>query len=141
MITSRSIHVAANDIISFSLWPNNIPLYICTTVFFCLFRATPMACGGCQARCQVRAVVTGLCHSHDNARFKPHLWSRPQLTATLSCGSCWATTGTPMYHIFIQSSVYGHLGCFYVFATINRAAMNNGVHISFSIIVFSEVNV
>ena len=31
MITSRSIHGAANGIVSFFLWLNNIPLYICTT--------------------------------------------------------------------------------------------------------------
>ena len=31
MIVSRSIHVAANGIISFFLWLSNIPLYICTT--------------------------------------------------------------------------------------------------------------
>ena len=31
MIISRSIHVAANGIISFFLWLSNIPLYICAT--------------------------------------------------------------------------------------------------------------
>ena len=31
MTISRSIHAAANGIISFFLWPSNIPLYICTT--------------------------------------------------------------------------------------------------------------
>ena len=37
-----------------------------------------------------------------------------------------------MYHIFfIYSSVDGHLGCFHVFAIVNSAAMNIGVHISF----------
>ena len=29
------------------------------------------------------------------------------------------------------SSVWGHLGCFHVFAIVNSAAMNIGVHVSF----------
>ena len=43
-----------------------------------------------------------------------------------------------MYHIFfIHSSVNEHLGCFHVLATVNSAAMNIGLHVSFWIIVFS----
>ena len=43
-----------------------------------------------------------------------------------------------MYHIFfIHSSVHGHLGGFHVFAIVNSAAMNIGVHVSFQIIEFS----
>ena len=38
-------------------------------------------------------------------------------------------------NFFIHSSVKGHLGCFYVLATINSAAMNNGIHVSFLIIL------
>ena len=42
-----------------------------------------------------------------------------------------------MYRIFfIYSSVDGHLGCFYVLAIVNNAAMNFGVHVSFLIRVF-----
>ena len=41
-----------------------------------------------------------------------------------------------MYHsFFIHSSVNGHLGCFHVLATVSSAAMNNGIHASFSILV------
>ena len=41
-----------------------------------------------------------------------------------------------MYHSFlIHSSADGHLGCFHVLATINSAAINIGVHVSFSILV------
>ena len=36
-----------------------------------------------------------------------------------------------IYHIFSQSSVNGHLGCFYVFTIANSPAMNIGLHVSF----------
>ena len=44
-----------------------------------------------------------------------------------------------MYHIFfIHSSVDGHLGCFYVLAIVNSAAVNIEVCVSFQIMVFSR---
>ena len=43
-----------------------------------------------------------------------------------------------MYHnFFIHSSVEGNLGCFQVLAIVNSAAMNNGIHVSLSILVSS----
>ena len=42
-----------------------------------------------------------------------------------------------IYHIFIHSSVDGHLGCFRVLAIVNSAALNNGIHVSFTILASS----
>ena len=42
-----------------------------------------------------------------------------------------------MYHnLFIHSYVDRYLGCFHVLAFVNSAAMNIGIHVSFSIMVF-----
>ena len=50
---------------------------------FCLFRATPAAYGGSQARGRIGAVVaTSLGQRHSNAGPEPHLQPTPQLTAT-----------------------------------------------------------
>ena len=43
-----------------------------------------------------------------------------------------------MYHnFFIHSPADGHLGCFHVPAIVNSVSMNNGIHVSLSILVSS----
>ena len=43
-----------------------------------------------------------------------------------------------MYHnFFIHSSVDGHIVCFHGLAIVNSAAMNNGIHVSLSLLAFS----
>ena len=47
---------------------------------FLLFRATPMAYGGSQARGQIGAIAAVLFHSHINVRSKQYLRTTPKLT-------------------------------------------------------------
>ena len=41
------------------------------------------------------------------------------------------------HNFFIHSSVNGYKGCFHVLAIVNSAAMDNGIHMSFSILISS----
>ena len=47
---------------------------------------------------------------------------------------CICTTTSLSIHL---SRCHGHLGCFHVLAVVNSAAVNNGIHVSFSILVSS----
>ena len=63
------------------LWP-----WPCAFFFFlsfCLFRATPAAHGGPQARSPIGDTAAGLRQSHSNLGTKPNLRHTPQLIATL----------------------------------------------------------
>ena len=42
-----------------------------------------------------------------------------------------------MDHNFMYLSVDGHLGCFHVPAIVNSAAVSNGIHVPFSVLVSS----
>jgi len=74
------------------LGPSNFPSFpfLCLhpffSPFFVFFRAAPTAYGSSQARVRIRAVTTGLQHSHSNMGSdmgsKPSLQPTPQLTAT-----------------------------------------------------------
>ena len=79
---------------------------------FLLFRATPTACGGSQARGWIRATPAGLHHSHSNARSLIH-WARLGIKPASSWMlvwfiNRWATTGTPdIYFIWGQKKWVG----------------------------------
>ena len=67
----NSIQCEMHVILSLSfiqLSPNNLFFF-----FFSLFRAVPVAHGGCQARGQIGAVAANLHHDHSNARSEPRL--------------------------------------------------------------------
>ena len=60
-------------------WPELFLLLLGFFVLFCfcLFMAASVAYGGSQARGQIGAVATGLCHSHSNAGSEPGLGPTP----------------------------------------------------------------
>ena len=61
-------------------------------------------------------------------------WGRKEADTTEQLN--WTEYSTVyMYHYFIHSSMDGHLGFFHVLALVNSAVVNNGIHVSFSVLV------
>ena len=57
----------------------------------------------------------------------------------LACCTPWSHEESDMsewLNLFIHSSFDGHSGCFHISSTVNDAAMNMGLHVSFQISVF-----
>jgi len=89
--------------------------------FFFLYRASPAAYGSSQARDQIGASVSSLCHNHSITGSKPSLQSTPQLTSmphilnpmskardrTHILLTRWTTMGTPSKNNLNNSSWYG----------------------------------
>ena len=69
--------------------------------------------------------IMGSSFVHLIRRFKCVLFMAEQYSIVYMCHSC-----------FIHSSVSGHLGCFHVLTVVNSAAVNTGVHVSLSVIIF-----
>ena len=67
--------------------------YFILLLFFCPFRATPVAYGGSQARSPVGATAANLRRSHSNAGSKPCLQLTPWLTTTLDSLAHWVSPG------------------------------------------------
>ena len=64
--------------------------------------------------------------------------SQTQLSGcTTTVSHCVHTPHVHTHHIFIHSSVDGHLDCFHAVANVNCAAVNIGMLMSFQITVFS----
>ena len=62
---------------SLNVWWNSPRLFLLIIFVFCLFRATPAAYGGSQARGLIGAIAAGLHHSHSHARSELRLPPTP----------------------------------------------------------------
>ena len=99
------------------LWLSNIPLCICTTASFGEENGNPL-----QYSCLENPMDGG------------DWWSTVHGVAKSQTQLEWLSKH---HSFFIHSSVDEHIGCFHVLAIVNCAAVNNGIHVSFSILVSS----
>ena len=90
---------------------------------FGLFRTKPTANGGSQARGPVKAVATGLHHSHGNAGSKLHLRPTAQLTAMLDPLTHWARPGMEAASSWILFGILTHWAT--VGTLYNHKVVNN----------------
>ena len=70
--------------------------------FFCLFRVTPAAYGGSQARGQIGVAAASLCHSHSNAGSLTH-WARPGIKPAFSWILVGFVTTEPQWELLTTS--------------------------------------
>ena len=130
LMTFRYINVAANWIISFFLRRHNISLsraWQPTPVFFpreSLWAKEPD-----------RVLYIGSRWIGHN--WREQAWAMFQHMCVCVCIYIYIYIHTHTHHIFIHSSVNGHLGGFYILAIRNSATMNIGVYVSFQIIFLS----
>ena len=79
-------------------------------LFFCLFKASPGACGSSQARGWIRAVAAGLHPSYSNAGFLTH-WARPGMNPHPRVHYGWDMMQTPVllyYFIYFPQFYCSH---------------------------------
>lgn len=128
IIIFRSIYVPANCIVSFFFWLSNIPLSISTTSSLPvpLWRTRLLRCLGCCKLC--------CCEHWGACIFSVTVF--PGYMPRNYIGRSYGSSIVYMYCILIHSSFDGHLVCFYVPATVNSAAVNIGLHVSFQSMVF-----
>ena len=111
--------------LSLSLLPS---FYLFIYLFILLFRATPMAYRSSQARGWIRALATGLCHSHSNAGSKLRLWpttvahgntgslthgGRPGIELESSWILVWFITAEPWWECLLFFYWYVEITCHY----------------------------
>ena len=150
IIGSRFAHLIKLTQMHSFLWLTNIPLWASQVVL--VVKNLPANAGDTRDACSIPRLGRFPGEGHGN----PHQYScldnpmdRGAWQATVyrvaqsQTRLKWLSIGqysiVYMYHsFFIHSSVDAHLGCFHVLAIVSSAEMNNGIHVSFSVLVSSR---